>query len=64
MIPKYEDIFVQELNSLTVGFGNVPVVNYKEALCLTVIEAASFILLAYNIRCVGNLITNIRLEGI
>ena len=49
---------------MTVGFGNVPVVNYKEALCLTVVEGASFILLAYNIRCVGNLITNIRVEGI
>ena len=49
---------------LTVGFGDIAVVNYKEALCLTMIEAISCIALAYNINCVGNLISNIRAEGI
>lgn len=44
---------------LTVGFGDISPANYKEALCLTIIEAFSCILLAYNINCVGSLISNI-----
>ena len=49
---------------LTVGFGDISAVNYKEAICLTFIEAISCITLAYNINCVGNLISNIRSESI
>ena len=45
---------------LTIGFGDISPANYKEAVCLTIIETISCILLAYNINCVGNLIHNIR----
>ena len=45
---------------LTVGFGDISPANYKEAICLTLIETFSCVLLAYNINCVGNLINNIR----
>ena len=45
---------------LTVGFGDVTPANYKEAICVTLIETISCILLAYNINCVGNLISTIR----
>ena len=45
---------------LTVGFGDISPENYQEAICVTVIETISCILLAYNINCVGNLISNIR----
>lgn len=49
---------------LTVGFGDLAASNYKEAVCLTLIETFSCILLAYNINCVGNLINNIRQQDI
>lgn len=49
---------------LTVGFGDLAASNYKEAVCLTFIETFSCILLAYNINCVGNLISNIRQQDI
>jgi hypothetical protein len=49
---------------LTVGFGDIAAGNYKEALCLTIIETLSCIALAYNIHCVGTLISNIRMEEI
>ena len=49
---------------LTVGFGDLTPANYKEAVCLTIIETVSCILLAYNINCVGTLISNIRSQDI
>ena len=49
---------------LTVGFGDLTPANYKEAVCLTIIETVSCILLAYNINCVGTLIANIRSQDI
>ena len=49
---------------LTVGFGDLTPANYKEAICLTLIETFSCILLAYNINCVGTLISNIRSQDI
>ena len=49
---------------LTVGFGDIHAANYKEAICLTLIETLSCITLAYNINCVGTLISSIRSEGI
>ena len=49
---------------LTVGFGDITATNYKEAICITLIETFSCILLAYNINCVGNLINNIRQQDI
>ena len=47
---------------LTVGFGDIAAANYKEAICLTFIETMSCITLAYNIHCVGTLISSIRNE--
>ena len=49
---------------LTIGFGDILPVNYKEALILTVIETFSCIILAYNINCVGVLFSNIRSEAV
>lgn len=49
---------------LTVGFGDIAAGNYKEALCLTIIETLSCIALAYNIHCVGTVISSIRNEEI
>lgn len=49
---------------LTVGFGDLSASNYKQAICLTLIETFSCILLAYNINCVGNLINNIRNQDV
>lgn len=45
---------------LTVGFGDISAVNYKEAICLIFIETISCMILAYNINCVGNLICTLR----
>lgn len=45
---------------LTVGFGDIVPTTYKEALCMIFIETFSCIALAYNINCVGALISNIR----
>lgn len=44
---------------LSVGFGDISVANYKEALVLTIIEAFGYITLAYNITCVINLINSL-----
>lgn len=49
---------------LTVGFGDIVATTYKEALCLIFIETISCLALAYNINCVGNLISNIRAQDI
>ncbi len=49
---------------LTIGFGDLTPVCYKEALCMVFIETISCIVLAYNINCVGSLIANIRSQDI
>lgn len=49
---------------LTVGFGDISAVNYKEAICLIFIETISCMILAYNINCVGNLICTLRQRSI
>jgi hypothetical protein len=48
---------------LTVGFGDLAATNYQEALCLVFIEMISCISLAYNINCVGSLISNLRQQS-
>ena len=45
---------------LTVGFGDISAANYKEALCLTLIETLSCLFFAYNINSIGNLINKLR----
>lgn len=45
---------------LTVGFGDFAAVNYQEAIFLIFIEMISCMTLAYNINCVGNLISELR----
>lgn len=49
---------------LTVGFGDVVASTYQEAICLIFIETVSCLALAYNINCVGSLISNIRAQDI
>jgi hypothetical protein len=49
---------------LTVGFGDLAATTYQEALCLIFLEMVSCIALAYNINCVGTLISNIRAQDI
>jgi hypothetical protein len=49
---------------LTVGFGDITASNHQEALCLIFIETLSCMVLAYNINCVGSLITNIRSQDL
>lgn len=49
---------------LTVGFGDLNATNYEEAIVLTLIEMISCIALAYNINCVGMLISNIRSQDL
>lgn len=49
---------------LTVGFGDFAATNYKEAICLIFVEMISCISLAYNINCVGNLISNLRSQSL
>lgn len=49
---------------LTVGFGDFAATNYQEAMCLIFIEMISCISLAYNINCVGNLISNLRQQSL
>lgn len=49
---------------LTVGFGDFSATNFKQAICLTLIQMLSCILLAYNINCVGTLLTNLRIEKV
>jgi hypothetical protein len=49
---------------LTVGFGDIVATTYQEAVCLIFIETFSCLALAYNINCVGSLISNIRAQDI
>lgn len=49
---------------LTVGFGDIVASTYQEAICLIFIETISCLALAYNINCVGSLISNIRAQDI
>ena len=49
---------------LTVGFGDINASTYQEAICLIFIEMISCLVLAYNINCIGNLISNIRAQDI
>jgi hypothetical protein len=49
---------------LTVGFGDLNATNHEEAIVLTMIETISCIALAYNINCVGMLISNIRQQDL
>jgi hypothetical protein len=49
---------------LTVGFGDLAATNYEEAIALTMIEMISCIALAYNIKCVGILMSNIRQQDL
>lgn len=48
---------------LTVGFGDMVATNSSEAICMIFIETFSCIVMAYNINCMGTIITNIRLEN-
>lgn len=48
---------------LTVGFGDIVATNSFEAICLIFIETFSCIVMAYNINCMGGIITNIRSEN-
>ena len=45
---------------LTVGFGDIAPTNTSEALCMILIETFSCVVLAYNVNCVGNIISSIR----
>jgi hypothetical protein len=45
---------------LTVGFGDISAANYKEAICLVLIETISCMALAYNINCLGDLIKELK----
>jgi hypothetical protein len=47
---------------LTVGFGDIVASTSFEAVCLIFIETFSCIVMAYNINCMGGIITNIRSE--
>ena len=47
---------------LTIGFGDITPKSYQEALIMIFIETISCIILAYNINCVGTLISNIRIQ--
>ena len=49
---------------LTVGFGDIAAANYQEAICLIFIEMISCMTLAYNINCVGRLISELRERSI
>ena len=45
---------------ITVGFGDISPVNYKEAVIVGLIEIFSSIVLAYNISEVGSIVSSIR----
>jgi hypothetical protein len=45
---------------ITVGFGDISPVNYKEAIIVGLIEIFSSIVLAYNISEVGSIVSSIR----
>ena len=49
---------------LTVGFGDIVASNHIEALCLIFVQTLSCIVLAYNINCVGSLISGIRQQDL
>ena len=49
---------------LTVGFGDISPSVYQEAIWVTFIQAFSCILLAYNISCIGNLLSEMRAKDI
>jgi hypothetical protein len=46
---------------LTVGFGDLVPNNFQEAMCISFIQTFSCLMVAYNISCVGSIISNIRL---
>jgi hypothetical protein len=48
---------------LTVGFGDIVASNSTEAICLIFIETFSCIVMAYNINCMGAILTSIRAEN-
>ena len=63
--PKYIWAYYWGVNiMLTVGFGDLVATNHHEAIWLIFIEIISVICLAYNISCVGTLISNIRAQDI
>jgi len=45
---------------LTIGFGDLVATNYQEATCVSFIETFSCLMIAYNVSCVGSIISNIR----
>lgn len=45
---------------LTVGFGDITPTTREEALCIILIETISCIVLAYNVTCVGSILTKLR----
>lgn len=45
---------------ITVGFGDITPVNYKEAIVVAFIEIFSSLVLAYNINEVGSIVSSIR----
>ena len=47
---------------LTVGFGDIVASNATEAVCLIFIETFSCIVMAYNINCMGAILTSIQPE--
>jgi len=48
---------------LTVGFGDLTASNLTEAACLIFIETISCITLAYNISCVGSIISELKAQN-
>jgi len=42
---------------MTVGFGDITAVTYKEAICIGLLEIFSVLVLAYNINFVGNVVS-------
>ena len=49
---------------LTIGFGDMVPVSWQEAVCMIFVETISCMVLAYNINCVGSLISNIRAQDL
>lgn len=45
---------------LSIGYGDIVVSNYIEAICMIFVETFSCIILAYTINNVGNLLNNLR----
>jgi uncharacterized membrane protein YtjA (UPF0391 family) len=42
----------------TIGFGGITPTSSEEAFCLIFIEIATFIVIVYNIICIGSIISN------